>query len=81
MGAIVFAPPSLLFHLPLDSGLHSRLYDFVMGTNHEAESATMQIGWHEVAERATPVAAVVAALSTLACCLPLGFLARLDWRG
>ena len=27
-----------------------------------------------VAERATPVAAVVAALSTLACCLPLGFL-------
>src|SRR2546427_9237366 len=27
-----------------------------------------------VAERATPVAAVMAALSTLACCLPLGFL-------
>ena len=27
-----------------------------------------------VAERATPVAAVIAALSTLACCLPLGFL-------
>lgn len=26
------------------------------------------------AERATPVAAVIAALSTLACCLPLGFL-------
>ena len=27
-----------------------------------------------VAERATPVAAVIVALSTLACCLPLGFL-------
>lgn len=27
-----------------------------------------------VTERATPVAAVIAALSTLACCLPLGFL-------
>jgi cytochrome bd-type quinol oxidase subunit 2 len=27
-----------------------------------------------VAERATPVAAVLAALSTLACCLPFGFL-------
>ena len=27
-----------------------------------------------VAERASPVAAVIAALSTLACCLPLGFL-------
>lgn len=27
-----------------------------------------------VAERATPVAAVIAALSTLACCLPFGFL-------
>jgi uncharacterized membrane protein YidH (DUF202 family) len=26
-----------------------------------------------IAERATPVAAVIAALSTLACCLPLGF--------
>jgi len=26
------------------------------------------------AERATPVAAVIAALSTLACCLPFGFL-------
>src|SRR5215475_635543 len=28
----------------------------------------------KVVERATPVAAVIAALSTLACCLPLGFL-------
>jgi hypothetical protein len=27
----------------------------------------------KVAERATPVAAVIAALSTLACCLPFGF--------
>lgn len=27
-----------------------------------------------LAERATPVAAVIAALSTLACCLPFGFL-------
>src|SRR6185437_14331560 len=27
-----------------------------------------------VAERATPVAAVITALSTLACCLPFGFL-------
>jgi hypothetical protein len=27
-----------------------------------------------VAERATPVAAVIAALSSLACCLPFGFL-------
>jgi cytochrome bd-type quinol oxidase subunit 2 len=27
-----------------------------------------------IAERATPVAAVIAALSTLACCLPFGFL-------
>jgi hypothetical protein len=28
----------------------------------------------KVAERATPIAAVIAALSTLACCLPFGFL-------
>jgi DNA-binding transcriptional MerR regulator len=35
--------------LPLDSGLHSRLYDSVMVTNHQAASATMQIG--EVAKR------------------------------
>lgn len=28
----------------------------------------------KIAERATPVAAVIAALSTLACCVPLGFL-------
>jgi hypothetical protein len=27
-----------------------------------------------VTERATPIAAVIAALSTLACCLPFGFL-------
>jgi len=28
----------------------------------------------KLAERATPVAAMIAALSTLACCLPFGFL-------
>jgi len=33
----------------LDSGLHSRLYDSVMATNHHAASATMQIG--EIARR------------------------------
>ena len=33
------------------------------------------------AERATPVAAVVAALSTLACCLPLGFLGAVGLAG
>ena len=31
----------------------------------------------KVAERATPVAAVIAALSTLACCLPFAFLGAL----
>lgn len=35
----------------------------------------------KVAERATPVAAVVAALSTLACCLPFAFLAALGLAG
>jgi uncharacterized membrane protein len=35
----------------------------------------------KVAERATPVAAVVAALSTLACCLPLTFLGALGLAG
>ena len=34
-----------------------------------------------VAERATPVAAVIAALSTLACCLPLGFLGAVGLAG
>jgi len=34
-----------------------------------------------VAERATPVAAVVAALSTLACCVPLTFLGALGLAG
>ncbi len=34
-----------------------------------------------VAERATPVAAVVAALSTLACCLPLGLLGAIGLAG
>ncbi len=34
-----------------------------------------------VAERATPVAAVVAALSTLTCCLPLGFLGAVGLAG
>ena len=33
------------------------------------------------AERATPVAAVDAALSTLACCLPLGFLGAIGLAG
>jgi hypothetical protein len=31
----------------------------------------------KVSEGATPVAAIIAALSTLACCLPLGFLGAL----
>jgi hypothetical protein len=35
----------------------------------------------KLAERATPVAAVVAALSTLACCLPFGFLGALGFAG
>jgi hypothetical protein len=34
-----------------------------------------------VTERATPVAAVVAALSTLACCLPFGFLGAIGLAG
>lgn len=34
-----------------------------------------------VTERATPVAAVMAALSTLACCLPLGFLGAIGLAG
>ena len=34
-----------------------------------------------VAERATPVAAVMAALSTLACCLPLGVLGAVGLAG
>jgi cytochrome bd-type quinol oxidase subunit 2 len=34
-----------------------------------------------VAERATPVAAVIAALSTLACCLPLAFLGAVGLAG
>jgi uncharacterized membrane protein len=34
-----------------------------------------------VVERATPVAAVIAALSTLACCLPLTFLGALGLAG
>ena len=33
------------------------------------------------AERATPVAAAVAAVSTLACCLPLGFLGAIGLAG
>jgi hypothetical protein len=35
----------------------------------------------KVAERATPVAAVIAALSTLACCLPFAFLGALGLAG
>ncbi len=34
-----------------------------------------------VVERTTPVAAVIAALSTLACCLPFGFLGALGFAG
>jgi uncharacterized membrane protein len=34
-----------------------------------------------VAERTTSVAAVIAALSTLACCLPFGFLGALGFAG
>ena len=34
-----------------------------------------------VAERATPIAAVIAALSTLACCLPFGFLGAMGLAG
>ena len=34
-----------------------------------------------VAERATPVAAVIAALSSLACCLPFGFLGAMGLAG
>ena len=30
--------------ISLDSGLHSRLYDFEMATNHQTESTAMQIG-------------------------------------
>jgi hypothetical protein len=34
-----------------------------------------------LAERATPIAAVIAALSTLACCLPFGFLGAIGLAG
>ena len=34
-----------------------------------------------IAERATPVAAVIAAFSTLACCLPFGFLGAIGLAG
>jgi uncharacterized membrane protein YidH (DUF202 family) len=34
-----------------------------------------------IAERATPVAAVIAALSTLACCLPVGFVGAVGLAG
>jgi DNA-binding transcriptional MerR regulator len=37
--------------ISLDSGLHSRLYDLVMATNHHTESMAMQIG--EVAKRSS----------------------------
>lgn len=35
----------------------------------------------KVTERATPVAAVIAAVSTLACCLPFGFLGAIGLAG
>jgi uncharacterized membrane protein YidH (DUF202 family) len=35
----------------------------------------------KIGERATPVAAVIAAFSTLACCLPLGFLGAIGLAG
>jgi len=34
-----------------------------------------------LAERATPIAAVIAAISTLACCLPFGFLGAVGLAG
>lgn len=34
-----------------------------------------------VAEKATPIAAVIAALSTIACCLPFGFLGAVGLAG
>lgn len=34
-----------------------------------------------IGERATPVAAILAALSTLACCLPFGFLGAIGLAG
>src|SRR5579864_5017516 len=37
--------------ISLDSGLRSRLYDFVMATNHQTETTAMQIG--EVAKRSS----------------------------
>lgn len=37
--------------IPLDSGLRSRLYDFLMGTTNHPHSSAMQIG--EVAKRAS----------------------------
>ena len=37
--------------ISLDSGLRSRLYDFVMATNHQTETTAMQTG--EVAKRSS----------------------------
>jgi DNA-binding transcriptional MerR regulator len=46
-------PNARIIRMPisLDSGLHSRLYDSVMATNHQIESTAMQIG--EVAKRSS----------------------------
>lgn len=61
------------------SGLSCRLYANGSGIPSEemiqtALSNAIRGGSMRVAERATPIAAVIAAVSTLACCLPLGFL-------
>ncbi len=47
----VLQNPHLSSFLSLDSGLHSRLYDVVMATNHQTENMAMQIG--EIAKRSS----------------------------
>lgn len=47
----------------------------------EHSSGQESRGNMKVAERATPVAAVLAALSALACCLPFGFVGALGLAG
>ncbi len=68
-------------------GLACRLYANSSGIPSEAmllvalSRAKEREGAMRVAERATPVAAVIAALSTLACCLPFGFLGAVGLAG
>jgi cytochrome bd-type quinol oxidase subunit 2 len=52
----------------------------VAGSNFRLEAEEVKIRTR-VAERATPVAAVIAVLSTLSCCLPLTFLGALGLAG